>query len=238
MISRPTVFILGAGASAEYGFPVGYALYDKICRGETAAPPMISRQEKILGYRQKRDHDFQQFRTQLEQSGQQSVDAFLETHPDLVEYGKRVIASALIPYEQEDTLFRRPNSSAVGPRWYQLLLAELGDSFDTFAQNQLSVLTFNYDRSLEHFLVVALSRKYKLPLSTAWQQVQIRPIRHLTARLVHIRRTVSLVARTKTTSRFRASRSAASPFASFEKAPSTTEPSLKHTRSCRRPSLS
>ena len=94
-----------------------------------------------------------------------------------MDIGKRAIACGLIPFEREDNLFLSPNSG--GPRWYQLLLAELGHTFKTFAENRFSVLTFNYDRSLEHFLVVALSRKYNIPQSRTWQEVQRIPIHHL-----------------------------------------------------------
>jgi hypothetical protein len=125
------------------------------------------------------DRSFGDFCTQLAQSGQLSVDAFLETRPDLVDMGKRAIACGLIPYEKEDELFLPSDLVNQGPRWYQLLLAELGNDFETFAQNRLSVLTFNYDRSFEHFLVVVLSRKYNLPRSRAWQEVKRIPIHHL-----------------------------------------------------------
>ena len=176
MIRTPTVLILGAGASAEYGFPVGYSLYENVCRGYVGTPPLPPRKEHL---QHDADIAFEGFRTQLAQSGQLSVDAFLETRPDLIDIGKRAIACGLIPFEIDDGLFLPSNTIGTGPRWYQLLLAELGNSFDAFAENKLSVLTFNYDRSLEHFLVVALSRKYNLPRSKTWQQVQRIPIYHL-----------------------------------------------------------
>ena len=89
------------------------------------------------------------------------------------------IACELIPFENEETLFAPSAGSGGFPRWYQLVLAYLGNNIDTFCDNRLSVLTFNYDRSFEHFLVVALSRKYNLPRSTTWQHVQRIPIHHL-----------------------------------------------------------
>jgi hypothetical protein len=108
-----------------------------------------------------------------------SVDAFLETRPDLIPIGKRAIACGLIPCETEGHLFPASGEPGSGPRWYQLLLRELGDSLEALAENRLSVLTFNYDRSLEHFLVVALSAKYNCPRARTWEQVQRVPICHL-----------------------------------------------------------
>ncbi len=176
MIEKPTVLILGAGASAEYGFPVGYRLYEDTCRGACGTPPLPPRKEH---FKEGADELFKGFCTQLTQSGQLSVDAFLESRPDLLDIGKRAIACGLIPFEKEGTLFAPTAGSGSGPRWYQLLLAELGNSIDTFSENRLSVLTFNYDRSFEHFLVVALSRKYNLPQTRTWQHVQSIPIYHL-----------------------------------------------------------
>ncbi len=176
MITKNTVLILGAGASAEYGFPVGYRLYEDTCQGKCGTPPLPAGQEYC---KEEADQRFREFREQLRQSGQLSVDAFLETRPDLLDIGKRAIACGLIPYEKEEALFAPSAGSSGGPRWYQLLLAELGNNIDTFADNQLSVLTFNYDRSLEHFLVVALSRKYNLRPTRTWEHVQSIPIHHL-----------------------------------------------------------
>jgi hypothetical protein len=89
------------------------------------------------------------------------------------------MACGLIPFENEETLFAPSPESGDCPRWYQWLLKELGNNIDTFGDNRLSVLTFNYDRSFEHFLVVALSRKYNLPRSKTWEHVQRIPINHL-----------------------------------------------------------
>lgn len=176
MIKKQTVFILGAGASAEYDFPVAYRLYQSICHDQCGAPPLPPHKEH---FKEAADQSFSDFRTQLTQSGQLSVDAFLETQPGLIDIGKRAIACGLIPFEREDALFASSPKSGIGPRWYQLLLAELGTNIDTFADNRLSILTFNYDRSLEHFLVVALSRKYNLPRSRTWEYVRSIPIHHL-----------------------------------------------------------
>jgi hypothetical protein len=43
-----------------------------------------------------------------------------------------------------------------GGDWYQYLSSKLNASFDNFGDNRLSVITFNYDRSLEHYLFTTL----------------------------------------------------------------------------------
>ena len=155
---------------------MGYCLKESIGRGECGTPPLPPQKQHFKEYA---DDHFRDFCTQLAQSGQLSVDAFLETRPDLQDIGKRAIACGLIPFENEETLFAPSTGFGGGPRWYQLLLSQLGNNIDTFGDNRLSVLTFNYDRSFEHFLVIALSRKYNLPRATTWQHVQRIPIHHL-----------------------------------------------------------
>jgi hypothetical protein len=100
MISKPTVFVLGAGASAPYGFPLGTALSDAIA-------------VELL-----RDSDFrddllganinvpilQQFARALRASGRYSIDEYLQGHPEYRDLGKLAIARILIPAERDDRL--------------------------------------------------------------------------------------------------------------------------------------
>jgi hypothetical protein len=63
-------------------------------------------------------------------------------------------------------------------RWYEYLFARMVDG-GRFEENKLSVITFNYDRSLEAFLVQALSSLYKLSPERAWDIARTIPIIHL-----------------------------------------------------------
>jgi hypothetical protein len=45
------------------------------------------------------------------------------------------------------------------PRWYEKLFQLMADGGD-FGNNQLSVVTFNYDRSFEAFIFTALQNLY------------------------------------------------------------------------------
>jgi hypothetical protein len=56
MITRPTVFILGAGASLEYGFPTGRGLRDQIVRELRGAKGDLVRQ--LAGVRRSEIEDF------------------------------------------------------------------------------------------------------------------------------------------------------------------------------------
>jgi hypothetical protein len=151
VITNPTVLVLGAGASAPYGFPVAGELKQKICSTfskDSAATRLLHEGSGISA------NVFFEFREAFRKSGQSSVDAFLEHRPEFIDVGKLAIAYCLIPYESEEALFESDGNR--GGDWYQYLSSKLNASFDNFGDNRLSVITFNYDRSLEHYLFTTL----------------------------------------------------------------------------------
>jgi hypothetical protein len=169
VITTPTVLVLGAGASAPYGFPVATELKQKICselaQGSAAVRQLHEQSGISLG-------DFSIFRDAFYKSGQPSVDAFLEHRPEFIEVGKLAIAYCLIPYEVESTLFEGSKSRD----WYQYLSTKLNASFDRFGENNLSVITFNYDRSLEHYLLTTLQNAHgrsREECTTALRKIRI-----------------------------------------------------------------
>ena len=101
-----------------------------------------------------------------------SVDAFLERRSEFVTVGKAAIARQLIGYEQQGLLrphagLRKTISHVYSyewspPRWYGLLFNFLTSDprSEVFHENKLSILTFNYDRSLEQFLYTGLLNTY------------------------------------------------------------------------------
>lgn len=91
----------------------------------------------------------EQFRTALVRSQMHSVDAFLERRPEFIEPGKAAMAYSLLKHERAD-LFKLED------HWYRFLWNQLNSSFDDFHVNKLSVITYNYDRSLEHYLFEAM----------------------------------------------------------------------------------
>jgi hypothetical protein len=71
------------------------------------------------------------------------------------EVGKISIACALLPREKEHLLFEQREGN-----WYEYLFNKLNARFEELSQNALAVITFNYDRSLEHYLLTALRNSY------------------------------------------------------------------------------
>ncbi len=139
-----TVLVLGAGASHDFGFPLGRGLRDIVCRLTSTKTAALS----SCGFSQGEIRDFGDA---LSRSGYASVDWFLERHPDLIPIGRAAIAAALIPFENPHRLFP-PN--APDAHWYEDLFNTLWSEEDSslvFGRN-LTILTFNYDRSLEYYL--------------------------------------------------------------------------------------
>ncbi|MFO8007761.1 MAG: hypothetical protein R6V05_08505 [Candidatus Brocadiia bacterium] len=154
MIEEPTVFVLGAGASAVYGFPTGGKLRDEIVQGLLSGRDLrgarvadLSRVLQELGHSKEQIGRFAE-RPRL--SAHPSVDVFLEHNPDCLPLGKRAIAITLMRYEQESQLFRN------GLHWYRYVRGRLGATGEEVAQSNVVFVTFNYDRSLEHFLFQAI----------------------------------------------------------------------------------
>lgn len=144
MVELETVLVLGAGASTDFGFPTGKKLVTQIRN-------MLSKPEDYrsglfyeTGWRVRPDA-VTPFVDTFTEADPFSIDAWLEHNPDFIEVGKVAIAIALLEYEQNSDL--RPTNN-----WYQLLFQRLDSPFEEFQDNKLSIITFNYDRSLEQYL--------------------------------------------------------------------------------------
>jgi len=176
MITKKTVLVLGAGASMPFGFPSGQGLVDKI--SHTIVKWFDYRESKnIRGIGNK--EKFGYFIKKLQKADPPSIDIFLEAHPDLQPVGKAAIAMALLPLEHTGNLKEKFGRRRVmkkssrkeerekaeilsdifsADNWYQYLFySKLWDSFETFDKNELSVITFNYDRSFEQSMFTSLT---------------------------------------------------------------------------------
>lgn len=174
MLTKRTVFVVGAGASAPFGFPTGRGLYDAIVR---------RLREQNDGFASLRDHggfspqDIERFRYELSRSGRVSVDGFLEHRWNHMEIGKTAIAHVLMGHEDEEQLFRNAGD------WLGYLYRTLPSDFEA---GDIAFLTFNYDRSLEHFLYSALKHGYGRSDTETKDALECIPIIHLHGRLGHL----------------------------------------------------
>jgi hypothetical protein len=157
VIVRDTTLILGAGASAPYGFPVGSGLREKIISETLHTFPQLERSRSI--------GEIDRFRNAFRDSGVPSIDAFLQERQEFEKYGTLAIAATLLPCEQIEKLHNND--------WYQLLADALFSRpiHSTAEAKRLKIVTFNYDRSLEYFLHTAAMHRFGLSRSDAAAKV-------------------------------------------------------------------
>jgi hypothetical protein len=149
MIMNPTVLILGAGASHPYGYPLGSSLVEEIVRLTVHGSPLA----EVL-----REPQLDVFHRRLRESETYSIDEFLECNPDFLEIGKLCIAAGL--------MMAGPVPStrvAQEHHWYRYLWARLREGAaksSDFRDNRLSVITYNYEMSLERYLARVLANSF------------------------------------------------------------------------------
>jgi hypothetical protein len=176
VITTPTVLVLGAGASCPYGFPTAKQLKNRICEVFASNTPVI----RLLGDNVAPAEKFLEFREAFWKSGTASVDAFLNGRPEFLDVGKFAIAYCLIPLESEANLFTPPGDSG---DWYGYLSERLNPSFDEFEHNKLSIVTFNYDRSFEHYLFTSLRNWHGKSVDECIEKLARVPIIHVYGQL-------------------------------------------------------
>lgn len=189
MRSQQSVLVLGAGASKGFGFPLGNELKSKLAKDlrimfdfgsrlesgshEIVQALWILVQSKESGQR----GDINPHRTiavriseAMGPSG--SIDEFVERHrhdPRYADCAKLGIAKAILEAERESTLYApyghegrivQSNSDS----WLSMFLRDItrrltpDEVYGAFAN--ISIINFNYDRCVEHFIFLWLKHMY------------------------------------------------------------------------------
>lgn len=163
MISNNVVLVLGAGASKPYGFPVGNELvYEALYPVENDDYGVKFLEGQLLKIDVK-EEELKAFRKALEASLTTSIDAFLETRDEFEELGKLIIAYLLMIREDPILLFQHERDPENRETWYGTLFKFMHTpKWRQFADNKLSIITYNYDRSLEYCLLRVLEATYGL----------------------------------------------------------------------------
>lgn len=145
MINLETVLILGAGASKDFGFPTGRELVEQVCDffGDQDNKNFYLYKDIAITGDPRRITEV--FPTALRRADPPSVDIWLEHNPEFIWPGKVAIAMVLLGLERRSDL--NPDNN-----WYRILFDRLNSPFDDFQNNRLTVVTFNYDRSLEQYM--------------------------------------------------------------------------------------
>lgn len=170
-----TTFVIGAGASVPYGFPVASKLKDDICR----SPPTVldDRDRQIYDpvYHEVVNRESKQNALALSLSGQASIDSWLSLNPERADWGKLGISRHLVPIELKCV-------HASCSDWYAWFFQKFHNR-NGLRTKDFRIVTFNYDRSLEVALVQMLMNSLKMSLQSALQYLETVPICHVYGRL-------------------------------------------------------
>jgi hypothetical protein len=170
MFDDKTVLILGAGASRPYGFPTSSELrrlilgqpvevvgvFEELGHGDPGR--LASEQQSGLVSLSSDDTRLlEHFKSLFRDSQRVSIDSFISGRSGardadvLLSIARQAISS---------TILRCESSARLDGDWYQWLLEFLLRNGPDFPSDILSVVTFNYDRSLEVYLLRAFENAF------------------------------------------------------------------------------
>lgn len=183
MIENKTVFVLGAGASCPYGYPSGKGLREEIILNFCAQYVSYLNVDPITkAYIAVESQKAKAFTYKFEKSSTKSIDLFLARNPEFEDIGKIAIAFRIFAAEYVSKF--REQMKKMDIDWYSYLFDKLTeglvkkDDYIRFSENNVSIITFNYDRSLEHFLYESLVNSFNriLPDKIKEQLIKLRII--------------------------------------------------------------
>lgn len=169
MISKRTVFLIGAGANVPYGFSTGGKLLDRV-RDVDVRSIMGNAAQQVTA------SECREFELALVDNMLSSVDSLLEHRPELWKVGKRVIATLLY---QEEAKAKPPSLSEDWMSYLFERMAEGAGSLEAFSRNPVHFITFNYDRYLEYRFIRGLVARYRVSEGSAWAAIRQMKFLHL-----------------------------------------------------------
>lgn len=164
-LSQPTLFVLGAGASQHYDYPLGYELINEV--EKFAARPS----DRILSALESlNDPDrVKKLSELIKLFDPISIDAFVSQQSKNDSYlrkvGRFLTALSILKNESALKLKKRPVFPSDENNWYRYLFhsilpnnpEEIGISEPNF-----KIITFNYDVSLDYYLLSRVGWSYYL----------------------------------------------------------------------------
>lgn len=204
---KSLVIVVGAGASNEVGLPLGSELKRSISSGlgfnfrgserlSGGSDLIMSAIEYLSYHRPGATRDFNEYflacRTIFEAIPQAfSIDNLVDAHRGdaRVEIcAKIAIADAILSAERKSQLYTNKNPSwkidfsAIEGTWYARLwdLIAARSRADTVAErlSKIAIVTFNYDRCIEHFLHSSLQNYYRVTPQQATALISNLTIHH------------------------------------------------------------
>jgi len=199
-----TLLILGAGTSKEVSFPTGAELKKNIADLLSVGDEngfYYSIRDKLINAAINRNMQAEFVNLSMEpylrvcqiirdaMPQASSIDNFIDTHSDNKKIelcGKLAIVRAILEAESRSEIYtdqnRKLDFSRIENTWYnkffQLLVQDASLEQLTGRLNNLNVITFNYDRSFEHFLYYSLINYYQIDNTSAAELISNIGIYH------------------------------------------------------------
>ena len=178
---RKTVLVLGAGASCPYGFPSAGELRELITQKNDAKVARAVGRMKAVPHLWSSVHSYLLTRFNEETiaalqnnfflSQATSIDAFVKARgPVFDEVARHTLAALFLNCEA---------TSYLDGDWYQLLWATFFEYGPKLPSQHISIVTFNYDRSLENYLWNAIQYSYGVPVGVAFRRLCDLPLIHV-----------------------------------------------------------
>jgi hypothetical protein len=203
MFRQRTLFIVGAGASAEFGLPVGPALAAKISErldikysrwSEESASGDLDLFEKIQRRWPNEGRKYQQAAWQIRDGVRlsSSIDDFLDVHATneyIKRVGKSAIVKTILEYERrsllyvdQSNIYNKLSLRPLEESWLIKFMRMLSrgvppEKIDVIFDN-VAFIVFNYDRCIEQFLFNALQLQYSVDRKQAGSLVKKLDIIH------------------------------------------------------------
>jgi hypothetical protein len=199
MIRTKTTLIVGAGASAELQMPSGSELLSRVAQGfdfsrfgtelQTRDSVMLGQYLGKLGARLgKKDDQIAEAAERIRIACKlcSSIDSLLEQYGDdplITACGKLAVVHFICQAEARSLLRLTPRVPGDLPvqgadNWLfqlaQVVTAGVSKSRIEKCFEDLTIISFNYDRSIEHFMPFALVMAYGIPLKEAQRIVSTR----------------------------------------------------------------
>jgi len=188
------VFVIGAGASADFGLPVGATLVDLITgvpsgdretdRARRAfQTKLFGRDPVIDAFIARQAHHPRQTAAKLAATGLNSIDRFVAVHPEHAPAAKLLIARLLMPLE------KRAARQSLLTCWHRWFINNLLVRFDGQRQVLLDLadpgslpmkfISFNYDRLFEYALASHLVATRPIAIGDAMKTVDQLEVLHI-----------------------------------------------------------
>jgi hypothetical protein len=191
-MSGHTALILGAGASLNYGLPLGSQLVEKICQllpspdAQHMSPEanllynaLANDRDSVIAWqnfsRKELSYALIEFRSRLIESDPKSIDEFLsrdfsDANPLFRLIGKLCIAHVIASCESIHAIESGMATNDTPDHWYRYLWQDClnngSPGLEALTKKKLKIISFNYDRSLEYFLGRRIAATYLTPPGT------------------------------------------------------------------------